>query len=1375
MINSILGLDAGTNSLGWSIRDKNSTDNQIVDAGVITFDKGVASEKGIEFPKVQKRTESRGTRRNYQAEKYRKYALLEFLIQKGMCPLSLPELDKWRNYRKGIKRTYPSSNKKFMEWLAYDFDGDGKPDFHLFNGSIQESYYLFRAKAASNEPNDMAVFKEQPNILGRVLYQINQRRGFKNGDSEETETILKGSEKTGTSGRIAIEDYLKRFPTLGSALYNYQKENGGRIRQRYNLRTDYENELKLISGIHGYTKEEYNTLYSCIIWQRPLRSQSHLIGNCIYERKKKRAPLSHPIYKEFKAWVFINNLKIIAPERFDQVQYLRDIIYPLFVRKTDFKISALLKKIHDTGGSITSNFGNPRMANESVPALSDFADYASILGQNWINDYGFLQDINKREKQQSKKTGGKQSIYDIWHVLEKVEDKNFKMKYALSKLKLNEEQAVKFSNMRLESGHATISISAIRKILPYLQQGILYSHAVFLANIENVIGRAPQPEEVAILIEIVKSIDIEHRYDNLLNEIIRSLILKRKSQNHNRVDWEINNIESHITAQDVDETLALIYKDRFHPNKGYFGNKNLTTDIWRKFKTDDEILKNANRGKTFFETSTMESELLIQLERVFPTDNIDIRKLWHPSKEDIYGTSNEYATVSNKSKVSYVPYEHLTSYLEKHPASDFDGQVIRLLGSPEPLKKGFKNPMALKTLHRLRHLINDLLVKGKIDENTKVVIEIARELNYQNERTAIRNHQKKQEIVRKKASELIKSWNEKAQTNYDEYGESNIIRIILWQEQNERCLYTGRTIQAAHVLDGAKYDIEHTIPASKSFDTEMKNLTLCDKHYNNTVKNNRIPYELDNYNDILNNVHFMAEHIEYWSKVEYKYIMRAKQNSDKPSKDDAIVKKHEAKFELKYWREKYNAFIITEYKPSWKNSQLRDTQIITKYARPYLKTIFKNVQVEKGIVVSHFKKIFQVQLDDKKNRAMHKHHAIDAAILTLIPQHDRRDFLLEKYFKKQEKNMKFHAIPDDYANFKAKHIIELGDGLIINKLTDDRTLIPTFKKYRSNGKIKTKDGNTIWQNGDTIRGQLHSESFYGAIKLPALDADGKIELDENQNIVLEDKISMVIRKPFKYKTGPNDTGFSSLEELEKIIVDKVLFKRIKVSIGNESFKDAMLKGIILPGQQNPIRRLRCFASSGNGLMKYETAVKVREHNISSPKEYKQFIYSVNATIPYCLLYINNAAKKTVKKIRPVALMELSKHKIKHTNEFFVNPEFSLSKVQKDNEEQMPLAYVLTAGQRVLFYNEDAEELRDVETKLTDRLFVMYQFETDGRIKFRHHMLAGELTEAKKAYKELSFFKTSDFSPLLRLRQANWNFLIENEHFKIEMDGSIIWL
>ena len=44
----ILGLDLGTNSIGWAIVDRDVMDFTLVDKGVRIFSEGVKSEKGIE-------------------------------------------------------------------------------------------------------------------------------------------------------------------------------------------------------------------------------------------------------------------------------------------------------------------------------------------------------------------------------------------------------------------------------------------------------------------------------------------------------------------------------------------------------------------------------------------------------------------------------------------------------------------------------------------------------------------------------------------------------------------------------------------------------------------------------------------------------------------------------------------------------------------------------------------------------------------------------------------------------------------------------------------------------------------------------------------------------------------------------------------------------------------------------------------------------------------------------------------------------------------------------------------------------------------------------------------------------------------------------
>ncbi|MCL2413055.1 MAG: hypothetical protein FWC98_02845 [Bacteroidales bacterium] len=90
-----LGLDLGTNSIGWAIRDTERDENQIIDNGVGVFQKGVGDGKSGEFSLAAERRKNRSKRRLYNAKRYRKWELLKILIENGMCPLTLEELRLW--------------------------------------------------------------------------------------------------------------------------------------------------------------------------------------------------------------------------------------------------------------------------------------------------------------------------------------------------------------------------------------------------------------------------------------------------------------------------------------------------------------------------------------------------------------------------------------------------------------------------------------------------------------------------------------------------------------------------------------------------------------------------------------------------------------------------------------------------------------------------------------------------------------------------------------------------------------------------------------------------------------------------------------------------------------------------------------------------------------------------------------------------------------------------------------------------------------------------------------------------------------------------------------------------------------------------------
>ncbi|HCY00444.1 MAG TPA: hypothetical protein DG754_09925 [Bacteroidales bacterium] len=163
----ILGLDLGTNSIGWAIVETEDNKSfELIDKGVHIFQEGVKIEKGIEGSKAEERTKYRSARRLKFRRKLRKINTLRELIKYDYCPkLTEQELNDWR-----FKKKYPK-NEDFREWLLTKEDSNKNP-------------YFFRNLAVT-EKLDLSV-KENRYNLGRAFYHLSQRRGFLSNRLEGT-------------------------------------------------------------------------------------------------------------------------------------------------------------------------------------------------------------------------------------------------------------------------------------------------------------------------------------------------------------------------------------------------------------------------------------------------------------------------------------------------------------------------------------------------------------------------------------------------------------------------------------------------------------------------------------------------------------------------------------------------------------------------------------------------------------------------------------------------------------------------------------------------------------------------------------------------------------------------------------------------------------------------------------------------------------------------------------------------------------------------------------------------------------------------------------------------------------------------------------
>ena len=1490
-----LSLDLGTNSIGWVIRDSDiegDIKKQIERYGVVTFNKGVGEAKGVEYSYAAERTKKRSTRRLYQARKYRIWATLDVLIENGYCPLTKEGLDKWRIYDKkqGLKRQYPSDSLEFEQWVRLDFDGDGRPDY--------SSPYQLREDLALNQLNLNDPINRYK--LGRALYHIAQRRGFKSSKGE----TLKEQESNDIVSNENIDDVLKKseliksqkineyidekrdlgilLPTVGAAFALLERE-GLRIRESWQaVRAQYEDEIKYIFDFQSdlsINSDLFRELDKAIFYKRPLRSQKGLVGKCKLEPMKSRCPISHPDFEEFRAFSFINNIKYrkLSADNWINVsseKELSQLIYnKCFLRtKGNFYFKDIREIIEKTIGTRLSyqehTINYKDTTNVSGCPIS--ARLKNLFGDEWA-EFNIESDNQREGHGKNKRHYVNYNLDSIWNVLFSYEDEECLIDFVKHKLDFDDNKTKQFINlwMAMPEGYSMLSLKAIRNINYFLRKGLIYTDAVFLAKVPEIIGLRLWAENEKIFLDGIAQITLKNREEKKILNVVNNLIANYKILGDEEFAYKnVNYILASSDYDDIEKYIAEGYGVKTWEGKVCAEQEDIKKKVSRYYQ--DFF---ASSSRKYYSLPRIDDEIKQFISTHFSNLNLNkLDKIYHPSQIDVYAPSKETEVEFNGSLLS-----------------------LRFLGNPNT--GSFKNPMAMRAFYELRNIANYLIKSGYVTEDTRVVVETARELNDSNKRWAIAEFQKKREIENKEYVETLQQFSaeyknlninendlSKLRLLSEQYnildinnehveadkkvnnilrapyyeGSSDFLKLIknrgadkirLWKEQNFRCIYTGKLINATDLFADGVVDFEHTIPRSLSFDNSLANQTICYSDYNRTVKRNRIPTQLLDYQQILRRIKPWEEHVEHLRNIVDSWRNKSKHTANSDKKNEAIRQRHLWQFELDYWENKANRFKMEEVTTGFRNSQLVDTQLISKYAMHYLKTVFSKVEVQKGAVTADFRKILGIQGEyEKKNRDKHSHHAIDAAVLSLIPPAALRDKMLKIFYELQEAKAigdveQKKYLENELGNEKKHACLGSINGLVdfidnnilINNIDKDQILTPARRIIRKRGKIVKQrdgegsviykrdsngsiiyrmhsDGNLIYKRnnhgeyltdensqyipipqlkgfvatGDCIRGQLHEDTFLGAIKkvkrgedeLTLKRIDGQYDCDE--------KLSFVVRRALKYKANQADTGFSSLSDLKSQIVDPFLFRMIEKQCISRTFKDACAEGFWMLNSKderiikdkngrklNPIRHIRCFSKVTEPLcIKKQTYLSSKRNQFIDSKEYKNWYYAQNAMNPYYILYQGVISGKQKRDFRILNLFEISQiHNGRNLE------------IPRVNEKELPLYAILKVGTKVLFYENTPEELVEMnQSMLSKRLYKIRGFEKDGRIRFGLHIDARNDKQLSMDFPESEYQKNgkNGFSkvnydnpwPRLKLSIGNFNMLIEGKDFKFSLDGNI---
>jgi CRISPR-associated endonuclease Csn1 len=499
-----LGLDLGSASVGWALLDRGG--KMLVDCGVRVFDPGVDPNKFMKGEEgssknVQRRM-ARLQRRQIRRRAARARDLFRALQDAGLLPgtacdsagrhASLEQLDQELRARWRTKLRAISADHRFEQVLPY----------------------LMRGRALDE--------RLELDELGRVLYQLGQRRGFKSNRKEGRSLKAKAEEegKKATKkdagdksqvkaeiANLAREIETSRARTLGE-YFAGRDPTEARIRDRWTGRKMYEEEFEKIwarqSEFHAsvLTAEFRERVRRLLFFQRPIAMNAGAIGECELERGEKRAPVASLEAQRFRLLQKVNDLKYVTADfaEHDLTAEQRQKLAQELENKGDLTFAAI-RKLLGLAKEVRLNL--ERGGERKLRGNRTAATMLKAFGYRWAA-------IEERERQR---------VVGKWMRTESEEEMR---QVAELKFELTPEQAMVLADTEPEDGYSRLSLKALRKILPRMEEGVPFKTAEtdvygnrfsggeakdFLPPVEDVLPQIPNPAVKRALTELKKVVN----------------------------------------------------------------------------------------------------------------------------------------------------------------------------------------------------------------------------------------------------------------------------------------------------------------------------------------------------------------------------------------------------------------------------------------------------------------------------------------------------------------------------------------------------------------------------------------------------------------------------------------------------------------------------------------------------------------------------------------------------------------------------------------------------------------------------------------------------------------------------------------------------
>lgn len=447
-----LGLDLGTNSIGWALvrEDADALTGALEGCGVRIFEEAVDAK--TRTPKNKARRGARLARRVLQRRSRRRALLRTQLANADLLP---PEIKDAPDIERLLNET-------------------GDP-------------YALRAKAL-DQPLE-------PHELGRVLLHLCARRGFLSNrkvrwselrDDPDAKDLLELEEerqrKDDTTEKSDEEKEEGKLIEEVAGLWNAMRDAGARTlgeylaglphgerkRNRHTDRQMYEEEFEAVWTAQAEHHEVLDDglkaeLHRTIFHQRPLRLKGGRIGNCSLEPLRSRAAKARLESQRFRLLHDVNNLEVAGIFRDD---------HPIS-QEQRARLAGALETHHSmTWGGIRRLLGLPRHVKFN---LEEGSKDKGLTGNRTA---ARLRGIVSEWWDTSDDAERKRLVEDLLTI----GNKRVLFRRLREHWGFERETAFKLAVAEFEDGYANLSVKAMARLLPHMENGKRYSDARILVG-----------------------------------------------------------------------------------------------------------------------------------------------------------------------------------------------------------------------------------------------------------------------------------------------------------------------------------------------------------------------------------------------------------------------------------------------------------------------------------------------------------------------------------------------------------------------------------------------------------------------------------------------------------------------------------------------------------------------------------------------------------------------------------------------------------------------------------------------------------------------------------------------------------------------------